>query len=88
MSRFIRAFKAGVAAFREGTKPGEYVIGGTSLRCPHCGSSAFSQGRAMLNSAGSTLLNLDWLDPSATILVCSGCSRIEWFAREPERQAG
>jgi hypothetical protein len=42
-------------------------------------------GHALLNTAGRTFFNMDYLDPSATTLVCAECGRIEWFAEEPER---
>ena len=84
MGNFFNAVKAGFAAFREGTQPREYTIAGRPIRCPHCGERTFIPGSALLNTAGATLVNLDWLNPSATILICSECSRIEWFAQEPE----
>ena len=88
MGRFFKALKAGVAGFKEGTKPCAYSIAGRPVRCPHCGSQAFAPGRALLNTAGRTFFNLDWTDPSATILVCGECGRIEWFAQEPDRVDG
>jgi len=29
--------------------------------------------------------NVDWADPTATILICGECGRVEWFAQEPDR---
>lgn len=86
MGRFFNALKAGVAGMMEGTQPSEYAIAGRRLRCPHCGHEKFTPGRALLNTAGRTFFNLDWTDPSATILVCSECGRIEWFAQQPDRK--
>jgi uncharacterized protein len=85
MGRFFDAVKAGVAGFKEGTEPSEYSVAGRPVRCPHCEHTKFGSGRALLNTAGRTFFNLDWTDPSATILVCSECGRIEWFAQEPDR---
>ena len=85
MGRFFNAVKAGVSAMKEASGPGEYAIAGKPVRCPHCSNEKFIPGRALLNSAGRTFFNLDWTDPSATILVCSECGRIEWFAQEPDR---
>ena len=85
MGRYWNALKAGVAGFKEGTGPGEYRVGGRTVRCPHCEHQRFVSGRALLNSAGLTFFKLDWADPSATTLVCAECGRIEWFAQEPER---
>jgi hypothetical protein len=42
-------------------------------------------GPAQLNTAGMTLLNLDWANRSATILACERCGRIEWFLQPPDR---
>ena len=88
MGRFFDALKAGVAGFKEGAEPSEYSIAGRPVRCPHCGNTTFAPGRALLNTAGLTLFNLDWADPAATILVCSECGRIEWFAQQPDRLGG
>jgi hypothetical protein len=84
MGRFFEALKAGVAGYKDAAGPREYTIAGRPLRCPHCGHTKFMPGRAMLNTAGRTFFKLDWTDPSATILVCSECARIEWFAQEPD----
>jgi len=84
MGRFFNAVKAGIEGFKEGTEPSEYSVAGRPIRCPHCGEKKFAPGSALLNSRGRTAFNLDWLDPSATILVCVECGRIEWYASEPE----
>ena len=83
MGRFFEALKAGLKGFKEGTEPAEYSVGDRPVRCPHCGESRFAVGDALLNTRGATLLNLDWVNPSATILVCAECGRIEWYAHEP-----
>ena len=85
MGRFFNAVKAGVASMKESAGPAEYTIAGKVVRCPHCSHEKFTSGRALLNTAGLTFFKLDWADPSATILVCAECGRIEWFAREPDR---
>jgi transcription elongation factor Elf1 len=85
MGRFLRAFRVGVASFKEGMGPSAYQIAGRTVHCPHCAHEKFVLGRALLNSAGATFLNLDWADPAAATLVCAECGRIEWFAQEPER---
>ncbi|MEO7192276.1 MAG: hypothetical protein ABI051_14585 [Vicinamibacterales bacterium] len=84
MGRFFEALKAGVSGFKEGTAPSAYVVAGRPVQCPHCGEGMFVPGRAMLNSTVRTLFNLDWTDPSATILICAECGRIEWYAQEPQ----
>lgn len=37
----------------------------------------------MLNTPGMTFMNLDWLNATASILVCVDCHHIEWFAKPP-----
>ena len=85
MPRFFDALKAGVKGFKEANGPTAYSVGGKPVRCPHCGGSEFAASSAMLNSRGRTVLGVDWADPSASILICVECGRIEWYAQEPER---
>lgn len=87
MGRFFDALRAGVAGFKEGAGPTEYSVGGRPVRCPQCGHTLFAEGSALLATKGRTFLELAWTNPSATILVCAECSRIEWFAKEPDRAA-
>jgi DNA-directed RNA polymerase subunit RPC12/RpoP len=84
MGNFLDALKASARAFKEGTEPTEYSVAGRPVRCPHCGERKFAPGSALLNTRGRTAFNLDWFDPSATILICAECGRIEWYANEPE----
>jgi hypothetical protein len=84
MGSFIDAVKAGVKGFKEGTAPLEYTVAGRPVRCPHCGERKFAPGSAMLNTRTRSLFNVDWADPSASLLVCAECGRIEWFAQEPQ----
>ena len=84
MGRFFDALKAGAAAFNEGTEPSEYVIAGRTVKCPHCGERKFAPGSALLNTRARSAFNVDWADPSATILICAECGRIEWYANEAE----
>jgi hypothetical protein len=86
MGRFYEALKAGVDGFKTANDPTEYSVAGRPVRCPHCGNATFADGRAMLNTRTRTLFNVDWFDPEATILVCSECSRIEWFAQAADRK--
>jgi predicted nucleic-acid-binding Zn-ribbon protein len=83
MGRFFDALKAGVKGFKEGFEPGEYSVAGRPIRCLHCGETKFAPGRALLNSRGLTLFNVDWANRSATTLVCAECGRIEWYAQKP-----
>ena len=50
--------------------------------CTHCKHDYFHKGSAQLNTRGLTFLGLDWLNESATTLVCSRCGYIHWFGKE------
>lgn len=76
--------KRGTKALIQGEEPVSFVAGGKKVRCPHCGSDRFHAGRALLNTAGMTLLNLDWANKEATILTCAPCGMIQWFRVAPE----
>lgn len=88
MGNFFKALKAGVIGFADGmheaNQPRPYAIAGRPVKCPHCSETKFISGTALLNSRGRTLVNMDWADPGATILVCSECGRIEWFVSAPD----
>ena len=88
MGHFIEALKAGVRGFKEGTMPRECSVAGRLVRCPHCGETRFAPGSALLNTRGRSAFNLDWADPSAALLICAECVRIEWFLQEPAPAAG
>ena len=68
-----------------GDETQHYRLADKQVTCPHCGGRDFDLGSAQLNTAGLTLLNLDWANRSAHTLICVGCSRIEWFLQKPER---
>ena len=72
--------------FDSTAKPGgphSYQVVGKPVICPQCGGSQFEEGSALLNTAGMTFLGLDWANKSATVLICSQCSHIQWFLQSP-----
>jgi hypothetical protein len=83
VARFFEALKAGWKGFKEANNPTAYAVAGKPVRCPHCGGSEFAISDAMLNSRIRTGFGADWADPSASILICAECGRIEWYAQEP-----
>jgi hypothetical protein len=85
MSNFFRAVRAGVRGFRSALGPGRFAAAGRVVRCTHCGGEEFSQTKALMNSTALSLADLDWLDRSATVLVCTSCSLIQWFGKAPTR---
>jgi len=84
MGRFFRALKSGVEAMGEAPEGDRYVVAEKGVTCAHCGHDRFVEGRAQLNTAGLTFLNLDWANRSAATLACTACGRIEWFLSDPQ----
>jgi hypothetical protein len=85
------ALRAGITAatteFRERAErpAGErFASAEHAITCPHCGGERFDAREALLNSTVLTALSLDWLDRSATALVCTTCTHIIWFASRPD----
>ena len=70
---------------KEDGSPAQYSLMAKPITCPHCNGAEFTAGEAQLNTAVATLLNLDWTNRSATILTCSACGQIQWFAQPPSR---
>jgi uncharacterized protein len=87
VGRFFTAVKRGFASMGEAPTGERYVVLGKAVSCGHCGHDHFVEGRAQLNTAGMTFLNLDWANRSAATPACTACGRIEWFLSDPEEQA-
>lgn len=84
MGNFFTAVRRGVQAMGEAPTGERYTIAGKAVRCGHCSSDRFIEGRAQLNTAGMTFINLDWANRSAATLTCVACGHIEWFLADPE----
>ena len=56
-----------------------YEIAGKAVFCSHCGGEEFDERSGQLNTAGASLLNLDWANATARVLVCQSCGHLEWF---------
>lgn len=80
---FWNGLRNGVKAVSRPRASGRYVAGGVDVVCPHCKSDQFTQGRALLNTAGMTMLGLDWANKEATTLTCDHCTMILWFGAAP-----
>lgn len=87
MSNFFKAVQSGFRSMGENPEGERYVVANKEVRCLHCGDARFVEGRAQLNTAGMSLLNLDWANRSAATLTCTSCGRIEWFLADPEEVA-
>ncbi len=68
------------------TAPTRFRVGDHSLVCPVCGHDEFNRRSMLMNTSGMTLMNMDWLNDSACVLVCKQCSRIELFAESPSER--
>jgi hypothetical protein len=67
-------------------EPNRYQIQGKAVRCAHCAGESFALRTALLNTPGMTFFDLDWANRTATVLVCSECSQIQWFLERPSRR--
>jgi hypothetical protein len=84
LGKFFTAVKRGFQAMGEAPEGERFTVAGTPVRCAHCGHDRFIEGRALLNTAGLTFLNLDWANRTAATLACTNCGRIEWFVTDPD----
>jgi hypothetical protein len=64
------------------TADGGFTVVGKQVTCEHCGGSKFNAREILLNTWVLSLLRIDWLDSSATVLSCATCGRITWFSQE------
>ena len=62
-------------------EPCEYEIDSEPFECSHCKHTKFLKGSAMLNTAGMTLMGLDWANRTAVTLMCDHCGLIHWFGK-------
>ncbi len=60
-------------------EPDTVTLGALQLHCEICKHDRFWKKEAQLNTAVATLINFDWVNPTATCCVCSGCGYIHWF---------
>jgi hypothetical protein len=58
-----------------------YAAGGRWIVCGHCGSNRFDARSVVLSNRGAALVDMEWTSPGATALVCTVCTRIEWFTQ-------
>jgi len=84
VGKFFSALSRSMQAMGAEPTGERYVVAGKLVTCGHCSGEQFVEGRAQLNSAGLTFLNLDWANRSAATLACTACGRIEWFLADPE----
>lgn len=73
---------AGGAAARM-SESHRFEAGGAPILCAHCRHDGFDAHEILLNTRGLTFLKLDWLNRSATALMCAKCGHINLFAVPP-----
>ena len=66
---------------KKNKEPETVEILGKPFVCPVCSNSRFYRGKAQLNTAALSFLNLDWANKSATYIACSDCGHINWFSQ-------
>ena len=54
-------------------------VKGRPFRCQVCNHDLFLTRSAQLNTAGLTFLDLDWMNQSATCVICADCGYVHWF---------
>lgn len=72
-----------ISNFRRGLNDDwEFEVAGVQVTCSHCGGTEFERSDALLDTAGTSFIGLDWANHSATVLICRNCGHIEWFYNE------
>ena len=61
---------------------GHFDVAGKRVVCSHCSGVLFASQDILLNTWLLSLLRIDWLDSSATVLTCRKCGKLTWFAQE------
>lgn len=61
---------------------GHFDVVGKRVSCSHCGGTRFVAKDILLNTWFLSLLRIDWLDSSATVLACEKCGQLTWFAQD------
>ena len=85
LSAAADGLKGSILGFANAMGPAGYQAAGEQVRCTHCQGTLFQAREILLNTAGASLLNLDWLNKSGTALVCENCGLIQWFGKQPDR---
>ena len=67
-------------------KAQSFRAAGKLVECRHCENILFHKRKASLSTALTALVNLEWTDREACVLVCANCSRIEWFYDDLEAE--
>jgi predicted nucleic-acid-binding Zn-ribbon protein len=60
-------------------EPVEFTAKGIEIQGPICNRKDFWEGKAQLNTAAMTFLNLDFLNREVQTLTCDHCGYVLWF---------
>lgn len=58
----------------------KYKVAGYPITCPTCKGSNFIEGDALLDDRASSYFGWEAFGAGATILTCTTCGRVEWYA--------
>jgi len=72
---------------RKAPTPSVWKANGHPVKCPTCGCSQLVESKAQLNTAALSFLDLDFLNKTATLLICTDCSHIQWFGDKTKLRA-
>jgi hypothetical protein len=61
-----------------------FEVVGKTVKCPHCGGVLFETRDFVMNTIGPFVSRVEWLNGTATALICGSCGRIQLFAMAPE----
>ena len=64
------------------TEDGHFEVVGKRVSCSHCRGTNFVAKDILLNTWLLSLLRIDWLDSTATVLTCKKCGQLTWFAQD------
>jgi uncharacterized protein len=78
-------FKLFAKNLKKSLGPGQYQANGINVSCVHCKHDWFEEGNAQLNTSLATFFNLDFANPTATILTCHKCGYVHWFYKKVNR---
>ncbi len=65
-----------------GDEDGRYEVIGKRVTCSHCGHDQFKMRETLLNTWFLSLVSFEWLDPSASALICQNCGKLTWFSQK------
>lgn len=61
------------------SEAGPVDILGNAMQCEICHHDRFYQREGKIQTTGMTFFGMDWLNASATCVVCEKCGYVHWF---------